>query len=507
VALRGDWCGDHGRVRAPGAHDSDRSVILVDDGDGDISVIFSENHRSDLLWAEVRQIIRCVGIGLPYHAGRESEPNGTTIEFDVPTMRGDFPLIDIRAWETLETPSRSWVVGEWIPARQATYLTGPGASGKSLLAQQLCTCVSVGAPFLGMQTKQMPALYVTCEDDVDELHRRQVAICEALRVPISVLPRQLSLASLCGTLGSELATFDAAGHMEASEAFNRLRAALAATGARFVALDNVAHLFAGNENIRNQVAAFCGLLNQLAQSIDGAVLFIGHPNKLGHSFSGSTAWENQVRSRLFMEIPKDDDGAARDPDLRVLRRDKSNYSKAGGLLEFRWHRLSFVRDQDLPVATAAHLAETAQAAADNAIFLECLALRNAQGRHVSERPASNYAPKVFSEMPESKRIGKKRLTDAMDRLFRGSLIERGEVGWDGNKRRATYGLRAKTTAGRPAPNAAPDSAPSVQNEPPPTCSEPRHEPPPTLTPYTSYIQGEAPHRDASPDWNDELWRP
>src|SRR3546814_20697914 len=49
------------------------------------------------------------------------------------------------------------------------------------------------------------------------------------------------------------------------------------------------------------LASFVSLMNRLAMKVDGSVLLIGHPNKAGDSFSGSTAWENQVRSRLFME--------------------------------------------------------------------------------------------------------------------------------------------------------------------------------------------------------------
>src|SRR3546814_19737218 len=64
--------------------------------------------------------------------------------------------------------------------RQATYLTGPGSAGKSLLGQQLATCHALGRPFLGVDTRGGPALYITCEDDKDELHRRQAAICRAL---------------------------------------------------------------------------------------------------------------------------------------------------------------------------------------------------------------------------------------------------------------------------------------------------------------------------------------
>lgn len=52
-------------------------------------------------------------------------------------------------------------------------------------------------------------------------------------------------------------------------------------GSQLVVLDNVAHFFGGNENIRSEVVAFVHLLNRLALIIDGSVLLVGHPNKAG----------------------------------------------------------------------------------------------------------------------------------------------------------------------------------------------------------------------------------
>src|SRR3546814_2041298 len=73
-----------------------------------------------------------------------------------------------------------------------------------------------------------------------------------------------------------------------------------------------------------------------------SVLLIGHPNKAGDSFSGSTAWENQVRSRLFMERPAD----TLDRDVRVLSRQKANYAQNGAEIAFRWHEWAFILEDE-----------------------------------------------------------------------------------------------------------------------------------------------------------------
>jgi RecA-family ATPase len=377
---------------------------------------------------------------------------GSTEPFVDPSWTRLVPIADLAPWADTPAPARQWLLDSWIPLSQATYLTGPGSAGKSLLAQQLCTCVSLGLPFMGVATRQTRAMYLSCEDDLAELQRRQEAICAALKVRMSDLPGRLHLVSLAGHIGTELATF-ASGQSSPDESgdtqpiirptarFHALSGTAVAHDIGFIALDNVAHLYAGNENIRNEVAAFVSLLNRLAVSCSGSVLLIGHPNKAGDSFSGSTAWENQVRSRLFLEIATTPDGDIMDPDVRALRREKSNYARNGAELTFRWHDWAFVRDEDLPEGLASRLAETAQASADNAIFLACLAERNRQSRPVSERPSVSYAPKVFAAMPESCGIGKARLQSAMDRLFRLGTIERAVLGRDRAKGRDIEGLR------------------------------------------------------------------
>lgn len=412
------------------------------------------------------------------------------------------PLIDPAAWQGLDAPSREWALSEWIPARQATYLTGPGSAGKSLLTQMLCTCIALGRPFMGIETRQAVAIYVTCEDDADELHRRQKAICEALGVPLSALAGKLHLVSLAGAIGNELATFTPEGRMTVAENYHVLRATALATGAGFIALDNVAHLFAGNENIRNQVAAFVGLLNQLAHDTRGSVLFLGHPNKAGDAFSGSTAWENQVRSRLFLETPKEADGSVSDPDQRALSRGKANYARNGEAIIFRWHRWAFVRDEDLPTNIGAEIAANAQATWDNEIFLSCLRQRNKEGRHVSERTGANFAPAIFADMPEAKKIGKARLRAALDRLFRIGAIERAVLGRDTDKGRDIVGLREVPNHPQtPTPN-APQTVPQAT---------PKRAPDePQTTPHThAYINisGAAPKGTAAPYPDDDDFDP
>jgi hypothetical protein len=350
-----------------------------------------------------------------------------------------FAVIDAADFGDHPAPARRFMTHPFEPWGSATFLTGAGSAGKSLLAQQWLTCTALGLPILGLETAPSRSLYMTCEDDIDELHRRQEAINRALGIKPADLRGKLYLHSLKGEIGNELCTFASDGKMALTNRWRELLATVQRLDIRHLTLDNTAHLFAGNENDRHQVASFVSLLERLAREIDGAVLFISHPNKAGAEFSGSTAWENQVRSRLFLEVDKTN------PDGRTLSISKANYSRHGESIDFVWHDGAFHRPDDLPKGIYAEMAATIAASRDNELFLACLAERTKQLRAVSESRSSTYAPTIFATMPESNRIGKKRLEEAMDRLFRIGIIQRGELPWkqDGKTK---YGIRLSANA-------------------------------------------------------------
>ncbi len=203
-----------------------------------------------------------------------------------------FDFVHPEMWAGVPTLEREWLIEGWLPRGYGALLTGDGGTGKSLLAQQLATCIAFERPFLGiMPATGLKALYVTAEDDFSELQRRQVSICEALGVSLSDSPNRLALVSLRGAIGNELIGPD----LMETEAFSKLRTTIQwVAGGGFVALDNIAHLFGANENDRHHVATFYSLIEKLAIETDTTILLLGHPPKNGAQFSGSTAWENQA---------------------------------------------------------------------------------------------------------------------------------------------------------------------------------------------------------------------
>jgi RecA-family ATPase len=323
-----------------------------------------------------------------------------------------------------------------LPLHQATLLTGKGGVGKSLLAQQLATRIALGLPFLGKETRQANALYLTCEDDADELHGRQNAICKALGVKMADLAGCLFLSTLAGKTGNHLATFSTSGILDVGTRYREVEQFALGNSVGFIVLDNASHLMIGDHNDLSTVAAFLGLLNGLALKIEGAVSILHHPNKGGDDWLGSVAYENQVRSRLVMK-PSDVEG---DTDARMIINPKANYAPKDSRLEFRWHKGAFVRDDDLSNDGHAALNLTIAATQDNSVFLRCLRERTRQLRSVSENRSPTFAPSVFAAMPEAKGVSKARLDAAMDRLFRIGAIERAVL-WRGPDRKYVSGLR------------------------------------------------------------------
>jgi len=69
-------------------------------------------------------------------------------------------------------PVRRWHVEDMIPADTITLLNGDGGTGKSLLALQLAVATVSAGYWAGKSVTQGTSLFLSAEDDIDEIHRR-----------------------------------------------------------------------------------------------------------------------------------------------------------------------------------------------------------------------------------------------------------------------------------------------------------------------------------------------
>jgi RecA-family ATPase len=342
----------------------------------------------------------------------------------------------------IKPPDREWIWQDWLTVGSVTSLYGSAGCGKTLLAQQLQTAVSTGRPFFGYDTMQCPVLAVYCEDDNDELHRRQVCINQ--QGGITML--DLGGMRYQGRFGQDnVMGVIENGVLTKTGVFDFVLEAAKKFGARLVIIDNIAQVFAGNENVRSDVTQFVNALGRIAQEINGAVLLLGHPAKAADSqFSGSTAWDAAVRSRWILNRPeadKDEQEAGEVADLRVLRKAKANYSGTGDEIPLRWEKGAFRAEGRRVYKDAVdRIEERVREKADEVAFLACLDTLSSQGRSTSHsKHAPNYAPKAMLGKSETNGIPKKRLEQAMERLFNDRAIVVGTCG-RGKDRKVINGI-------------------------------------------------------------------
>ena len=419
---------------------------------------------------------------------------------DVPAKsKPRLPIFDLSKLNGPPPPERGWILQDYIPEGEITLFTGYGGSGKSLFSQQMATCIASGTDMLGIPVQRRRVLYVTAEDDESELHRRQRDIMAHLGNP-DIGDRVL----LSSVRGRENRLFhdDPANFCDGQRIKfgpeDDLRQTIEVTGAQVVILDNVAHLFGGNENDRGEVTAFVNSLYGLVRGLDVSIVLIGHPNKSGDSYSGSTAWLNAMRSQIELSRPEGD-GVSIDPDLRVLSLGKANYARAGAQVSFRYHQGAYALDDELPVDTRHELEEAARVSGENEVFLDCLRVRTAQGegRLVGPSSGPNYAVAQFVEMREAKGLSKPTLKKAMERLFASGRIETHTYRNTAKGRDVTI-IREVS---EPSPNATPNAS-RTQKSASPNAARTAPEHPPAHTPISKDIEGRG-RLDGPPPSNDQ----
>jgi len=202
-------------------------------------------------------------------------------------------------WSLLdgEAPTRTW----WIPqflTPAPTLLAGAGGCGKSLLMQTLCTSLATGRPFLGPVEKPLNCLIWSCEDDRDEVWRRQDRINEHFKIT----KRDLSRLHIVPRIGMDNTLLKLRfGQPEFTPLLEALREQVQRLKVDVLVLDNIAHLYGGTFD-GHQVTQFVNAVAGLVTDRPFAPIFIGHVSRTqGSEFAGAAAWENCVRTRWYLD--------------------------------------------------------------------------------------------------------------------------------------------------------------------------------------------------------------
>jgi hypothetical protein len=336
-------------------------------------------------------------------------------------------VVDAAGWHGQPVPPRQWAVLDRAPLRNVTLVSGAGAVGKSTLLLQLSAAHVTGRDWFGSMPIIGPVLYLSAEDDADELHFRTAAIAAHLDVPLSAL-NGLRFMPLAGK-DALLAIPDRAGVIRPTGLFAAVHKIASDLHPANIIIDTAADTFGGRENDRAMVRQYIGLLRGLAIDASAAVMLVSHPSLTGLNtdtgLSGSTAWDASVRARwYFKPIDADNDAPASDPDLRELVIKKNNYGPAGEHIRMRWQNGLFV-----PIGTPSSLDKLATDRKAEQAFLDLLDRFASQNQTVGPNKGPTYAPAKFAEHPDGKPFGSKKLAAAMQRLLDARAVpEKAESG-------------------------------------------------------------------------------
>jgi RecA-family ATPase len=341
-------------------------------------------------------------------------------------------------WSVLaqaDAPEFEWLIPHWL-SWHPTLLSGRGSIGKSLLAQQLATALATGTPFIGAACPPMKVLCWMCEDEHDELWRRQERICASMGLPLGGMGN-LTIDARYG-LKNELFVTEF-GRGAWTPIIGELQKQIEETQSDVVILDNIGHIYGGDENNRHQVTMFtngiAGLANGTGRKI--CTLLLGHPAKsIGSEYSGSTAWENSVRMRWYMDdkLPdqKADDSDEQEPEtnIRYLSKRKSNYT-ALDFVKFRFddrHKV-LVPDQ----VDAGEYQDTAtiiqlRRQRAESVIINAIKKLAEKGEYGTNSPSRTYLPTVIIQYKLHEECSRKELSEAMRTLIMAGKIRRDAVG-------------------------------------------------------------------------------
>lgn len=340
-------------------------------------------------------------------------------------------VIDWLALDGREPPARYWHLSEWL-GDAPTGFFGAGGKGKSLVAQAVGTALSVGLEyFTAAPAAPVNVLYWSCEDDHDEVWRRQAAINRHFRIGMLDLRQKFSVDVRRG-LDNTLYT-TAFGKPCFTKVMDELAEQIGDYRASVVILDNIAQVFGGNASDPHHVTEFVNRVSGLGR---GKVqrftpMLLGHvARSQGSEFAGSAAWENACRMRWYLgetlpdQQPDDDDQP--DPDTVYLAKRKANYTNKD------FTKLTFRDGLFVPAGMVGEFNPEDEG-------IEQILLREfdkvvAAGVHPTDgRTSQDYLPKVLKRMNLCPSFNARELAGAMSRLMGQGKLRRAQVGQYSNR--------------------------------------------------------------------------
>lgn len=282
---------------------------------------------------------KAMGLGWVNRASSSYEFDFSGLFGKVETEKGEIgPLLKpVSVLDVLINPSPppEFVWDGYIPRGVVTLLGAHGGTGKSTIALMLAVCAAMGRPLFGAEVVQCKVLYVSLEDSGAIARHRLANICKLWSIdPLALLDK---LHIVDGTEYPELFSAESRGAGLLTDTYKEMSTIIQAEGIGLVIVDNASDAYGGDEIQRRQVRAFIRALAMVIKPTNAGCLLLAHVDKNtsrgrkpegGEGYSGSTAWHNSARSRLFLTRGED--------DLLTLEHQKSNLSKIREPIKLEW---------------------------------------------------------------------------------------------------------------------------------------------------------------------------
>jgi len=323
-------------------------------------------------------------------------------------------FIDYSQWDNVPVPEQEWAVPDRVPIRRVTLFSGTGAAGKSLLQLQLSVAHVIGKEWLGTIPKQGPVIFFDAEDESAVIHKRMADVLRHYNVKFKDVKDKLHVMSMAGENALLAQAKGKAGIMQPTDLYNEMLEMCADIKPVMIGIASSADVYAGSEIDRSQVRQFMTLLTRMAMAANGAVCLISHPSLTGMAnqsgISGSTAWHNSARARIFLKTTNIIDSGIREVEFA-----KNNYGPVSATVTVQYKDGLF-----LPL-TGEGGAIISKLAMAKEIFVRILQRYTVP---VGPKKGTSYAPAQFAEEPEAKKAAcdSKILGDAMRALIQEGVV-------------------------------------------------------------------------------------
>jgi hypothetical protein len=373
-----------------------------------------------------------------------------------PAPRPTFALVPIADLHHTEPPPPAYAWEGLAPLGFVTLFAAHGGAGKSLIALMLCVATALGLPLFGIPTRKGKAVFYSGEDGAGLLRHRLRTACRGMGVSVSDLDGRLFILDATDEDPTLFAEVTTAGRKEGvpTPTYERLREFLTDhQDVRLLVVDNASDAFDASEIDRSRVRGFMRALARIAKEREAAVLLLAHVDKGtsrgeragSEGYSGSTAWNNSARSRLFMR--RDTDGAL------LIEQQKHNLGRLREPLRLLWPEGGLPQADEPLGPVVQGIADRAQEKA----LLRLIGEFTGRGEYISPAPTSpNNAARLLGREPSYPRGKPGHVFDLLRKAERAGHLERATYKGADRKPRERWELTAagREFAGLPAATAA-----------------------------------------------------